>query len=69
MIKDSRDNLSSDALVTVATGDAFPPAGPAMGGAVEGGTAKSGSPFFPGTLIALATFIAVAGILLVRKRK
>ena len=69
MIKDSRDNLSSDALVTVAPGDAFSPAGPAMGGAVEGGTAKSGSPFFPGTLIALAAFIAVAGILLVRKRK
>ncbi len=69
MIKDSRDNLSSDALVTVAPGDAFSPAGPADGGAVEGGTAKSGSPFFPGTLIALAAFIAVAGILLVRKRK
>jgi hypothetical protein len=69
MVKDRGDNLSSDALVTVAPGDAFSLAGPADGGAVDSGTAKSGGPFFPGTLIALAAFIAVTGILLVRKRK
>ena len=69
MVKDGRDNLSSDALVTVAPGDQFSPAGPADGGAADGRTAKPGSPLFPGTLIALAAFIAVTGILLVRKKK
>jgi hypothetical protein len=69
MVKDGRDNLSSDALVTVAPGDQFSPAGSADGGAVDSRTAKPGSPFSPGTLIALAAFIAVTGILLVRKKK
>jgi hypothetical protein len=69
MVKDRGGALSSDALVTVAPGDRFSPAGPATGGAVDGRPTKSGSPFSPGTLIALAAFIAVTGILLVRKKK
>ncbi len=69
MVKDKIEDLHIDALVTVAPADSLSPAAVATPISADGGSGKTGSPLLPGTLIAAAAFVAVVGVLLVRKKK
>ena len=69
MVKDRIEDLRIDALVTVAPADFLEPADGSTPITAEGRSDKTGSPLLPGTLIALAAFVAVVGVLLVRKKK
>ncbi len=69
MVKDRIEDLRIDALVTVAPADSPAPAAGSTPISADGGSGKTGSPLLPGTLIAAAAFVAVVGVLLVRKKK
>lgn len=69
MVKDTIEDLSIDALVTVAPGDVSAQTGAPAPLTADGRSGKTGSPLLPGTLIAAAALVAVVGVLLVRKKK
>jgi hypothetical protein len=69
MVKDRIEDLRIDALVTVAPADSLAPAAGSTPITPDGGSGKTGSPLLPGTLIAAAAFVAVVGVLLMRKKK
>jgi hypothetical protein len=69
IVKDRIEDLSIDALVTVAPADPRTSAAESAPITADGRPGKTGSPLLPVTLIAAAAFIAVVGVLLVRKKK
>jgi hypothetical protein len=69
LVKDRIEDLHIDALVTVAPADSLVPTDGSSPNAADGRSEKTGSPLLPGTLIAAAAFVAVVGVLLMRKKK
>jgi hypothetical protein len=69
IVKDRIEDLSIDALVTVAPAEPRTSAAESAPITADGRPGKTGSPLLPVTLIAAAAIVAVVGVLLVRKKK